>query len=336
MDPELNKQRIERMRVSNAEWDFMARTFNVFSLAEMSLRQPALKQSYLPIIDEIIQETLQLERERGFHFFLMPYWQNAPYKVQPPKSLFVGSEIALMLGARRMLQENNDFAQEHRSRIRLIVNRLGAAGRNFVESYPDECWLFDHAAAIAALRIGDYLDGTDSSSYSRNWLRVAREKLTDRSTGLLCSSFTTDGRILDGPEGSSIYFAAHCLRLVDEVFAAEQYRLARKHLRRELLGFGWSREWPLTRRSDLDVDSGMVIPILDVSAGGSGMAFIAAASFRDHDFFRQLHTTLNFAAFPDESGGGLKYLASNTVGDAVILYSLVLGPMWDTVLGASK
>ena len=37
---------------------------------------------------------------------------------------------------------------------------------------------------------------------------------------------------------------AHCLQLIDEEFAADQYRRARKELGRELLGFGYAREWP--------------------------------------------------------------------------------------------
>jgi hypothetical protein len=79
------------------------------------------------------------------------------------------------------------------------------------------------------------------------------------------------------------------------------------------------------------VDSGAVIPGLDVSAGGSGLAFIGAASFGDAELFRELRTTLDFAAFPARDDRGLRYCASNQVGDAVLLYAAVLGPLWDRV-----
>jgi hypothetical protein len=36
-------------------------------------------------------------------------------------------------------------------------------------------------------------------------------------------------------------------------------------------------------------------------------------------------TTLQFAAFPSEHDGQLRYSASNQVGDAVLLYALVQG-----------
>lgn len=76
----------------------------------------------------------------------------------------------------------------------------------------------------------------------------------------------------------------------------------------------------------------MVIPGLKVSAGGSGLAFIGAASFGDDEFVQALARTLNFAAFPSRRDGTLKYCASNQVGDAAMLYAAVLGPLWEKVL----
>src|SRR5260221_1468326 len=69
---------IERMRRSNAEWDFMGRSFLVWSLAEMSLRDPASRDANLEVMDHIIGETLALEKERGFYFFSMPYAKGRP------------------------------------------------------------------------------------------------------------------------------------------------------------------------------------------------------------------------------------------------------------------
>jgi hypothetical protein len=73
----------------------------------------------------------------------------------------------------------------------------------------------------------------------------------------------------------------------------------------------------------------MVIPGFDVSAGSSGMAFIAAASFQDWNFLQALTTTIDMAGFPSHQHGELKYCASNQVGDAALLYAAVLGPLWE-------
>jgi hypothetical protein len=75
--------------------------------------------------------------------------------------------------------------------------------------------------------------------------------------------------------------------------------------------------------------------VLEVSAGGSGLAFIGAASFGDKDSLEKLASTLDFAAFPSQKNGALKYSASNQVGDAVMLYAAVLGPIWNRVKGGT-
>jgi len=79
------------------------------------------------------------------------------------------------------------------------------------------------------------------------------------------------------------------------------------------------------------VDSGPIFPVFNISAGASGMAFIGASAFKDEPFLSSLATTLEFAAFPSRKAGGLKYCASNQVGDAALLYAASLGPLWDKV-----
>src|SRR5882672_9719394 len=61
-DPKLREGELQRMRASNAEWDFMGRSFLVWSLANMGLREPASIPAYLETIDRIIDETLRLEK----------------------------------------------------------------------------------------------------------------------------------------------------------------------------------------------------------------------------------------------------------------------------------
>jgi hypothetical protein len=327
-DPRLKNHEIERMRRSNAEWDFMGRSFLVWSLAEMGLREPSQKANYLQVMDRIIDETIQLDRDQGIYVFLMGYAKSRPYLVQPARSHFIDGEIALMLATRRILEEKPEYRPRLTERVNQMIERMGKSKVLAAESYPDECWMFDHAVALAAIKLADRLDGTDHSAFFREWISTARKHLVHPETGLLVSSFTTDGTHLDGPEGSSIWMTAHCLRLVDEDFARDQYVRARKELGRDLIGFAYSREWPAAWKGSLDVDSGAVIPILGASPGGSGLAFVGASSFDDLDFLSKLHASLDFAAFPMRQRGGLKYCASNQAGDAAMLYATVLGPVW--------
>lgn len=335
-EPSLREQELRRMRSSNAEWDFMGRSFLVWSLANMGLREPAAKGLYLQTMDRIIEETLRLEKQEGMYFFLMPYAKARPYVAQPAHSLFLDGEIALMLAARRALEDRPDYKPLLAARVEAIAERFKASPHRVIESYPDECWMFDHVVALAAIRMADYLDGSDHSALCRRWLAMAKQKLIHRETGLLITSFTTDLEPLDGPEGSTIWMVAHVLQLLDDDFARDQYRRARKELGRTTLGFSYAREWPASWDGPADIDSGPIIPVFKISPGASGMAFIGASAFGDQAFLSSLATTLDFAAFPSCAGGRLKYCASNQVGDAALLYAATLGPLWQKVKTGAK
>src|SRR5689334_1737046 len=69
-DQKSREQELKRMRASNAEWDFMGRSFLVWSLANIGLRDSAQKPVCLETMDRIIDETLRLEKEHGIYIFL--------------------------------------------------------------------------------------------------------------------------------------------------------------------------------------------------------------------------------------------------------------------------
>ena len=87
----------------------------------------------------------------------------------------------------------------------------------------------------------------------------------------------------------------------------DQYRRVRKELGRSVLGFGYAKEWPASWKGPADVDSGPVIPGLEISAGSSGLAFVGTWVFDDRACFRSLQTMLACAGFPHQRDGRLRY-----------------------------
>jgi hypothetical protein len=314
---------------ANPEWDLMSRTFVAWALANWALREPAQTERALHAIDKTITGIRDIESARGFRAFLLPYGKPR-FSVEPGRSLFVDSQIGLTLALRRLVRDDDaELRRLSRERTAILTERLTQARIGLAESYPDEGWSFDHAVALAALAAADRIDGTDHHVVIARVLSVMKTRLIDPKSGLLVSSFRLDGKHLDGPEGSSLWMTLHCLSLIDPSFAQAQYRRARAELGVSFLGFGWAREWPKSLRGERDIDSGAVVPLIDASAGSSGLAFVGAASFGDTAFLRGLYTTLEMAAFPVDDSRGRSYAASNQVGDAVLLYALELGPAWE-------
>jgi len=324
----------QNMQAVNPEWDFMSRTYFVLALANMALRDSDYKRQACDIIDTIVDNTLRLEQEKGFQHFLLRYGRSGGWVIKPPRSQFVDGEIALMLGARRLIEEKPSYKALLSKRVELMISRMRQSPVLCAESYPDECWMFCNTVSLAAIRIADVLDGTDHSLFLSSWVNKCKLTLLEKESGLLISAFGVDGTpasCAPGPEGSTIWMACHMLQIVDKNFAIDQYRRARKNLGGSILGFGYSREWPVGSESKIDIDSGPVVPYLGASASASGLAIVAAKAFDDMDYFAKLLTSLDFLGFPTESNGHFFYNAGNPIGDAVVLYAMVQGPLWNEV-----
>lgn len=327
------------MQKLNPEWDFMSRTYFVLALANMALRDPVYEDPACEIIDAIIENTLRIEKEEGPTYFLLGYAGERPWVMRPVRSQFIDGEIAIMMAARRFIREDLRYQRPLQELARIMIERMEKSAVLSAESYPNQCWMFCNTVSLAAIRMMDVLDGSDHSAFLSRWVSTAKAKLTDRPTGMLISSYAVDGApdpSGECPEGSTIFMSAHMLELVDPDFARDQYRRAARDLSESFLGFGYAREWPALCQGARDVDSGPIVPLLDASAGASGMAVLGAAVFDDDAYLNRLLRSLEFAAFPHEEDGQLVYRASNPVGDAVLLYGLVEGPLWRRVMASRK
>ena len=300
----------------------------------MAMREAVGCERAVEIIDAIIADTLDREREEGHVHFLLGYGHRGGWVVDPPRSVFVDGEIMLMMAARRFLEEDAAYKTDMARRVEFMVPRMRQSAVLCAESYPDECWLFCNTVALAAIGMGDALDGTDHDAFLKSWVQTAKAELLEPSTGILISAFGVDGTpspAAFGPEGSTIWMAAHMLEIVDPEFARDQYDRARQALGRSFLGFGYSREWPRGLEGSMDIDSGPVVPLLGASASASGLAVLGAAAFEDLGYLSSLMVSLECAGFPTDQEGRLRYLASNQVGDAVLLYAMTEGPLWAEV-----
>lgn len=307
-------------RMINPEWDFMARTFVVLALANRTVGVAG--EDHLAVIDAIIEDTLVEEAEHGHAWFLLPYGKHGGW-VNDGRSVFVDGEIALMMAARESIEPGR-WTQEVQARI----DRLDQDLQGFAESYPDEGWLFCHSMAIAAVTIHDKTTGQDHSATVDAWMVMAKDRLAHPETGLLVSSFQTDGAWLDGPEGSSIFLSATNLMLVDPDFAQQQYEVARDELGGSVLGMAYAREWPDSWEGGRDIDSGPLVPIIDASPSSSGFALLASAAFEDDAWHADLERSLGAADTVIALSPTMEAMADNAVGDAVLLYAANFGPLW--------
>lgn len=336
-DDPAGKKEIERIRVSNPEWDFMWRTFTVWSLANVALKDPSYREKTLLMMDKMIGDTIMHIEKDSMQYFLMEYAKNAPFNIKPARSLFIDGEVSMMLSSRRLVEDNKKYKELQKKYIEDIIARMKMNKMLCSESYPDEYWVFDHSIALASIKIADYIDKTDHSAFIKQWLDMANEKLIDKKTGMLVSGFDSEGFALHGPEGSTIWMAAQFLRFIDPEMAEKQYMLAKKELFYTIFGFGIGREWPNKFIGYIDIDAGGILAGIGAGSASSGFAIVASKAFNDKELLSRMLCSLKIGGIPIEKNNTLKYAASNPVGDAAILYSMVCGPIYDKVSsGAGK
>lgn len=310
----------------NPEWEYMSRTFTVLGLANRALEHPSERAAALVAIDRTIDRT-RGEVDDPFRF-LLPYARGSSFVDPEARSVFVDGELLMMIAARDFVQPRADLDADSRHLENAIERAMRRSPTLSAESYPNECWTFCNTTALAAMAMFDHARGGDHARLAKDWVLRAKSMLLDEKTGLLVSSFTRDGEVHDGPEGSSIWMNATNLLFFDDAFARDQWARSRRELGATLFGFGWAHEWPHgSTNARPDIDSGPVVPFLDASAGASGFAILGATAFGDDAYRDALLASLDLVAMPHDDASGRRYLASNRVGDAVLFDALTFGPL---------
>ena len=123
-----------------------------------------------------------------------------------------------MLGARRLISDDA-WEEEMDERAAVVTESLGAASElPLAESYPDEGWMFCHVMAMIGLRMHEVTNGADHHVLTERFVASVKSNLIHSDTGMMVSEFDMQGRTMDGPEGSSIWFTSVGMLLLDPEF----------------------------------------------------------------------------------------------------------------------
>lgn len=334
-----------RMRRDNPEWDLMGRLYLGLAFANRAASQPDGDEGRVSAardvaaLDALLADTESELGRGGQGTFMLPYKDAKPWVSADARSVFVDGEV-LFLEAARALAAKAPPGERAKARAAAIAHAMKESPTLSAESYPDEAWTFCNTTALAALATFDAASleanvpgameaAREHDALAASWVSRARVRLTDPATGLLVTSYTRAGRVLQGPEGSSVFMVVHSLRFVDDALARDQYARAKESLVHDVAGFGYAEEWPRGEASGADIDSGPIVPIFHASAGASGLSILSAHAMEDHVTANALERSLSFVGFPeqDSEGRSVRYLAGNPLGDALVVYARSFGPV---------
>jgi hypothetical protein len=340
-EPETRRAAVGQLARENPEWRLLHALFSGLSFANLALHDRAHARRYLALLERATDEMRAYERKHGHLGFLLPYGAAGPFVVGPQRSAFVDGEIAMLLGARQLVAREltargirgiaprPEYTRELVERSASLLARMNESPVACAESYPDECWMFCTVIGLVSLRMADALTGSDHHAAFARFSRIARDALTDPRTGLLVSSYRVDGSLRDGPEGSTLWLAAHCLALLDPELARQQYARGKRALGLSFMGYAAAREWPVDAEGWTDIDVGLELPLVAAAAASSGFAVLAASTFHDTTRLAELVASIDFfSAFLSEEDR-LLLEPGYELGSAVVAYGLAQGPLWE-------
>lgn len=228
----------------------------------------------------------------------------------------------LALGLHRLLRPASRFAATDDAIVRALAARIEASPVGFIETYPDELYPVDNAAALAAIALHARATRRPPPPALARGLAALRAHGIDAPTGLVVQSIAADGAPRDVPRASGTALASYFLAFVDEALSRTLYETLRAEQLRSVLGFGAVRERP-DGASKGDIDSGPVLFGVGVSA--TGFMIGASRVHGDRDTFAALYATAHLFGAPYDARGTRTYATGGPLGDA-ILFAMVTAP----------
>jgi hypothetical protein len=238
----------------------------------------------------------------------------------------------LALGLHRAVVPSSRFAARHDAIAAGLARRFLASPTGFVETYPNEVYPVDNAAALGALALHARATHHAPAPGLARGLGVIRTHAVSRDTGLLAQAVDASTSAPRDPgRGSGSALGAYFLAYADPAMSASLYQAVRRELFRTIIGFGVVLEHPAscdkcTGRAD--IDSGPVV----FGFGVSGTVFAIGASrvHDDRDAFASLYATAHLFGAPFDEGGVRTFATGGPLGDA-ILFAMLTAPRPETL-----
>ncbi len=298
----------------DGEWFLIVHMAAALGLGQTALEHPELRQEHGPLLERAVDRLLG-PRGRAHD---VDAWHEDPVDTLGGAHghlAFLGY-ANLALSMHRRVDEHSRFAALNDAVTDALSRRLAAAPTGLLESYPDETYPADNAAAIASIALHDRATGRDHAGVVRSALASLRGRHTDRRSGLLYQRVDArTGAPRDAARASGTAMAAFVLGAAAPELARPWWRaLARQT--DTVLGFGGVLEVPPGAGPVGDVDSGPVI--LGFSVSASGFAMASARRFGDRARFRSLFASAWLFGLPHARPGSLHFVAGGPLGDALL------------------
>lgn len=191
-----------------------------------------------------------------------------------------------------------------------------------VPTYPNEpVYIPDMLVAIVALKAYDIMHGDVYESTISAWIENAKNKWTDKTTGIITSVLSEGSMTPDGTSIKGSYSALSCyyLSFVDYDFAKEQYENIKEHFLQTFPVTGLREYTGGFHPLGMDIDAGPII--LNLSPSGTAFFIGCETAFGDKELRTRFLKTAEIAGSTLTWNGRSHYWLADIalVGESIAL-----------------
>jgi hypothetical protein len=316
----------------DAEWALVSYQMAALGLGQLILEHPEARGAYLGVIEQCAEHLL----DPGATAFGAAKWGEPGLSALGSRNghAYLGY-VNLALSMLSLLDPGNQFAGVNEQLTEALARRMRDAPHGLIETYPGEAYPADVAAVVGSIGLFDRARGADHGDVIRRFAEQARARHREPGSGLLHQ--TLDARTGDAvapPRSSGTAIAAYFLSFADPALARELFEAIAARQRAALLGFGAVREYPAGIDGPGDVDSGLVV--LGVSISATGFSLAGARLFGHEALFTELYRTAELFGVAVTRPSGTRFMSGGPLGNAILLAMLTAGSGQGDRLGSGE
>ncbi len=285
----------------------------ILGLGQIVLEHPELRERYMPTIRDAAG---RLVEPATLSYAAQKYGAHGIVRMAPAAGHAYLGYINLALGMLRVLEPDTPHAALHDRLSAQLSERLFAAPRGMIETYPGESWPPDVAAVAGSIGLHARATGMDYASRLAVWRRRFQECAIDDSGFLIQRLHTASCRPADAPRGSGTAVGAYFLSFVDQELSGRLHTALSRQIV-TLLGFGAAREYPPGHTGSGDGNSGPVV--FGVSVGATGFGIGSARAHGDRDSFIAMYKTAHLFGAATSRDGATTFATGGVLGNALLL-----------------
>jgi hypothetical protein len=290
-------------------------------LGQLILEHPEARGAYLGAVEQCAERLLDPEATA----FGAEAWGEHGLSALASRSghAYLGY-INMALSMLSLLDPGHRSAQLNEQLTEALARRMREAPHGVIETYPGEVYPADVAAVVGSIGLYDRARGADHGDVIRRFAEQVRARHRDPGSGLLYQALDArTGAPLAPPRASGTAIAVYFLSFADPALSRELHAGIAQHQRAGFLGFGGIREYPRGIEGRGDIDSGLVV--LGVSISATGFSLAGARLFGPEELFVEIYRTAELFGVALPRPSGTRFMSGGPLGNAILLAMLTAG-----------